>query len=112
MEETATYAITTDGKSSDMKVLEVIKRPGTMTAAKQFMTRKLKSEGFIPEDVYFGKNWYLSGDNPIWLLRRKTCRLFRKGTPEGIDERRYVFLLDAYKHTAYQDSIESLISEK
>ena len=79
----ATIAITTDGISSSLKVLEVKTRSGSFTAMKQFMTRQLKSEGFTPEKVYRGADWHYSGDNPIWLLRRKLCRKFTKGTPEG-----------------------------
>ena len=106
------YIVITDSKSSDQKVLEVIKREGTMRSVKMFITKKLKADGYIPEEVYFGPDWSLSGDNAIWLLRRKMSRLFRKGTPEGIDERRYVYLLDAHRHTAYQKEIEALAPVK
>ena len=104
----ATYAVTTDSIDSDLKVLEVKKRMGTFTAMKQFMTRQLKADGFTPEKVYRGADWHLSGDNPIWLLRQKLCRQFRKGTEKGIDEQRWVFLLDADKYIAYRDEIEAL----
>ena len=73
---------------------------------KIFMTKLLKEQGFAEERVYRGPHWYYSGDNPIWLLRRKLYRRFHHCTTLDNRVNRYVFLIEAEKYAAYSDEIQ------
>ena len=104
-------AIVTDNYDSTLKVVDYQERECSLRSMKIFMTKHLKLQGFHPETVYWGLDWNLSGDNPIWLLRRKPSRRFHVMNDNNEKINRYVYLIDKEKYAAYDDIINRLKKE-